>query len=523
MVASPSGSDAAASRNPSPPAISAPLGSAVESAVSTAVPPSVQQPSGSVSAVEEASQPDLAATTSWADAAAVSTFPMAPMSSSGNIHSATSAPSRSGPTGPAGLSISTSPVPTSALDLLSSASSTLAPPEIVSSSPSTLRVPTAAGSALGSAEASTTSSTAMASDCPDGAGALMSLPTLEPYHGPSLSREQITAALDQSHLLQMLDHDCRQLEGMNAALVRQNRTLSDHVAALHAQNLQQAAAVEANRDRDHAAAVRQQQSARYLESWWEAEEELEQLVQDLHDVRESNDDLSGQLSRLRRTSDVAYRDLQEELWSEQAIVRRLSRDLSERPRVDAGGSHPSAPTPSVPESTSVVPTPASLRRVSPIPAVITAVLSFLEPPALPASAHTAPTPVQPTPASAVSLRTSPAASPLAQQLVQAQEAERRARNAAEQASSRRELAEKVAAGAERFVLALRGELAAANARGDGYKSSFDHTVEQRKADAATAAQRCAVLGTSLLNSPCQRSSGINIHLCHFRSWWQSRS
>ncbi|RLN66671.1 hypothetical protein BBJ28_00019363 [Nothophytophthora sp. Chile5] len=44
------------------------------------------------------------------------------------------------------------------------------------------------------------------------------------------------------------------------------------------------------------------------------------------------------------------------------------------------------------------------------------------------------------------------------------------------------------------MTALRGEIAAAVARGDGYKTSFNSTMEQRKTDNAHNAQRYSILG-----------------------------
>ncbi|RLN10478.1 hypothetical protein BBJ28_00026712 [Nothophytophthora sp. Chile5] len=253
------------------------------------------------------------------DAASASSLLAAQGSHLDEIRSAAGVPPRSDSVGTMGSQISARPPSTSALDMLSSASSAFAFPDVAVSSPLRSGIPDSAGSVPGSITTATESSVAVAFDCMGCTSARLSLPTLEPYQGPSLSRERIAAVLEQSHLLQMLDHDFRQLEGVNAALVRQNRTLSDHAAALHAQSLHHMAAVETNRDRD--ADFHRQQSAGYLESWWDAEEELERLVQELGDVRASNDDLNGQLLQLRRSSDVTYHDLQEELWAEHDTVR----------------------------------------------------------------------------------------------------------------------------------------------------------------------------------------------------------
>ncbi|RLN69401.1 hypothetical protein BBJ28_00023061 [Nothophytophthora sp. Chile5] len=412
-----------------------------------------------------------------------------PASHPGGTPPTISGPPGGGSVGPGGPPTPAFPLPTSALDLLSSTSSALTSSGLTASSPPRTDVPTAVDAVPSSSVTSLASSVAVASDCLGGADAQSPLLTPEPYQGPSLSREARSAALQQSHLLQMLDQDCRQLEGVNAALVRQNRALSDRAATLYAQNLQHTAALEVNRDRDCAADFYRQQSSSCFESWWDAEEELKRLVQELEDVRASNDDLDRQLFHLRRSSDIAYHDLQEELWAERDIFRRLSRDSPDERRSGPGRASSSASTPLSPAlSTTAVVTSAAAPSCpsSAIPAVIGAVLTYIEP---------------------------PASSQLVQQLAQAQEAEQRARNASEQASSRRELAEKVATGAEKFVIALRGELSAANARGDGYNSSFDLTVEQRKTDASASAQRRAVLGKHCIVPTVSVVSNANTPLC----------
>ncbi|RLN55691.1 hypothetical protein BBJ28_00023217, partial [Nothophytophthora sp. Chile5] len=276
-----------------------------------------------------------------------------------------------------------------------------------------------------------------------------------------------------------LDHDVHQLAEANAALSDQNRELFSHVASLHDQ---------ISRLQDNAASDREQYHRAiadydyYRQRWEELEDERVSLDDALHMADLTNADLNLQIDSLRHSSAASYRALQEELWAEQDVVRHLHRSQSQGPP-------------------SIEVEPPRLRDSA---SRTSSTAASTSPATFAAGSRTPGSPVSSTP-----FDTHPDAvliQSLRHQLTQAQDAERRARTAAGQTSSRREAAERVAFNAERLVTALRGEITTAVARGDGYKTSFNSTLEQRKTDNAHNAQRYSILESQLTESIAESDS-----------------